>query len=198
MLNSAFCGRITPSSVFTMIMELDKGFPKNIIREMGQSQINVLSWEMIKYLRHRIGRIVDPEDTRGKRRLQCDDAGWVKFSKLLACNHIAGHLSDGRSRSVEGIAATCVKMLREEVRRHATSRYSIICWRAEDRDRFGEEYRLGEAELDWIFNHCYGLDSPVAVCATYNHTPFHLWPIDEEFAGYTVIRVGQAGGRDVA
>ena len=101
------------------------------------------------------------------------------------------HLKDDQFRTTEGVAI-CVEMLRE-VRRHLTSRYSIICWRVEfeDRERFGEELRLNKAELDWIFGSCYGLYAPRAVYATHNHTPFiyqnaakHLWPIDEGFADY--------------
>ena len=70
-------------------------------------------------------------------------------------------LNDDRSRSVEGIAAICV---------------SVGGVEPEDRDRL-EGRRLGEAELDWIFNYCYGLYTLVAVCATYT--------IDEDFAGHT-------------
>ena len=90
--------------------------------------------------------------------------------------------------------------------RRSTSRCSIICWRleCEGRERFGEEFRLNKAELDRIFeSSCYGLHAPLAVCATYNHTPFvyqnaakHLWPMDEGSADhakgcYYVINVGE-------
>ena len=98
-----------------------------------------------------------------------------------------------------------MEMLREEVRRRSTPRYSNVCWRVEpkDRERFGEKFRLNKTELDWVFNSCYGVYAPIAVCATYNQTPFiyqnaakHLWPIDEGFAEYAkgccyVIHVGE-------
>ena len=50
---------------------------ESLIRKMGHQQITALSRELIKYLRQ-----VNPDYDRGKRRLQCDDAGWAKFSKL--------------------------------------------------------------------------------------------------------------------
>ena len=60
------------------------------------------------------GDQVPIRDDRGRRRLQCDDAGWVRFSKLLGCHRIVEHLNDDQSRTTEGAAATRVEMLREE------------------------------------------------------------------------------------
>ena len=66
-------------------------------------------------------------------------------------------LNDDRSRFVEGIAAICVEMLREEVRRRSTSRYSIIGgWN--QKTRADSERNTGWAmRLDWIFDYCFGL-----------------------------------------
>ena len=75
----------------------------------------------------------------------------------------------------------------------------MIYWRVEpeDRKQFGDEFKLNEEQLDWIFDECYGIYEPLAICATYNRTPFvkRLWPIDKGFADYAagcyfVIRVG--------
>ena len=102
-------------------------FPRYLIRSVGHPRIINLSRELIKHLGRRVGKPVNQGDGRGRRRLQCDDAGWVRFSTLAGCPRIMEHLSDDRPRTTEAAAAIRVDMLREEVR--------LDCWKVEFEDQ---------------------------------------------------------------
>ena len=90
---------------------------------------------------------------------------WPMNIRIPTTRHIGEKAKERRER--KETESSNIPMMETKVI-HPTT----ICWRVEpaDRDRFGDENRLGEAELDWIFNCCYGLYTPVA-CARRTTTP---------------------------
>lgn len=78
----------------------------------------------------------------------------MKFKTLAEQRRIVEHLPEGRSRSPDFLALFCVDLLRRELLELGSSRYSIICWRVDerDKDKLARDFILLTEQRDWIFD----------------------------------------------